>query len=160
MPQQQLGVAAAAAAVAAAWARGAWGPLEMILFGKQLFFIAWNQSSPPWAQLFGLHRPIDPNLAAKQRLKSKTPKNIMRKVSKFQSLWMKKRISHFRILHCLKSITPENSVRPVGCAFLIPPGRLMTTTRSRNPHHVLSSSSRHPPGPDGPHRPHRPRSLG
>ena len=40
MPQQQLGVAAAAAAVAAAWARGAWGPLEMILFGKQLFFIA------------------------------------------------------------------------------------------------------------------------
>ena len=71
--------------------------------------------SPPWAQLFGLHRHIDPNLAAKQRLKSKTPKNTMRKVSKFQSVWMINRIVHFWILHCLKSITPANSVRFVGC---------------------------------------------
>ena len=36
----------------------------------------------------------------------------------------------------------------IGCTFLIPPGHLLTTstTRSRRPHRVLSSSP-HPPGP-------------
>ena len=49
------------------------------------------------------------------------------------------------LFHCLNA----PCWMKIGCTFLIPPGHLLTTstTRSRRPHHVLSPSSPHPPGP-------------
>ena len=50
------------------------------------------------------------------------------------------------LFHCLNA----PCWMKIGCTFLIPPGHLLTTstTRSRRPHRVLSSSP-HPPGPGG-----------
>jgi hypothetical protein len=62
--------------------------------------------SPPWAQLFGLHRHIDPNLEATTEIEN--AKKRHEKVSKFNIVWMKKNCplrnsSLFEINHTRKS---------------------------------------------------------
>ena len=71
------------------------------------------------------------------------PTTTMRKASNVPNVW-KENPKILPLFHCLNA----PCWMKIGCTFLIPPGHLLTTstTRSRRPHRVLSSSP-NPPGP-------------